>query len=95
MIVNTYSVVSQAQYGAQSTGSVNAWAGEAEGVTLEDILACCQQILTALRGRAFRRERPSRQELWDKINQVMVESVDIRKELKRLRLMTGENNADK
>jgi hypothetical protein len=60
--------------------------------TLEDILECCQAILAAIRKQGFRRERPTRQELMDKMNQIFVENIDIRKELKRLKLNNGEDN---
>ena len=59
---------------------------------LEDLM---NEILAALRGRGFRRETPSRLELMQKINQIQVETVDIRKELKRLRLIRGGEDADK
>lgn len=99
MILNTYHKNSQSQYGAHSTASVVARYGMAEGVTLADLLACCQanyalllELINFMKRQGFRRERPSRQELMDKLNQVFTETIDNRKELKKLRSLNEENN---
>jgi len=84
MILNTYHKNSQNSYGAHSTASISAQFGMSEGITLQDVLDCCKQILEALRGRAFRREIPSRKEIMDKITQVQVETIDIRRDIKRI-----------
>jgi hypothetical protein len=92
MILNTYSKISHAGYGAHSTASVGAQYGfSPDETTLDDILACCAEILAALRGRGFRREKPSRKELMDKLLQVQTEAIDIRRELKHIRLMGGKD----
>ena len=59
-------------------------------VTLEDILACCQAnndllnlILEFLRQQGFRRERPTRQELYDRERLILNEIRDMKKEIRR------------
>lgn len=45
MILNTYSKNPQAQYGAMNTSSVGATFATNEGVTLQDVLDCCQKLI--------------------------------------------------
>ena len=92
MILNTYSKVSQAQYGAQSTGSVGAWYGESEGVTLEDLYDLILELINFMKKQGFRRERPSRQELSKKLDQILTETIDNRKELRQLRSASEETD---
>ena len=94
MIIFTYVARrTNSQYNAVSTSSTYNYLGG--GVTMGEILACCQSILKAIRGRAFIRETPSRKEIMNKIIQVQVETVDIRRELKQTRTRIGGKNADK
>lgn len=62
--------------------------------SIDEVLACCKLILELLKKKGYRRERPSRLELMQKMNQIFVENIDIRKELKRIRLMSEENNGN-
>lgn len=83
-----------AQYGAYYSYNPD------KPVTLEDILACCaanntllQQILDFLRKQGFRRERPTRQELWDQNQRTLNEIRDMKKEVRRRGLDRGIHNA--
>lgn len=71
-------------------GSIVVYQGLAPAVTLEDILDCCMEgkeaileILTILRRRGFRREKPSRLEIMRKLDMVLEETRDMRKMFRR------------
>ena len=99
MIVNTYTRRPQIQYGVHSTATVTARYGNSTGVTLVDLLKCCEanyalllELINFMKRSGFRRERPSRQDLMDKLNQVYTETIDNRRELKRLRAISEETD---
>jgi len=77
-------------HGLHGTGLSNVFDATTDvPCTLEEVCDKLETILDKLVNRGFRREKISREMIMKKMNQVLVEVIDVQKEIKRIKKITG------
>ena len=92
MILNTYSKIPPNRYSAFPNTS-RIYVGSTVGdisVTLQDIYDLLLDTLDAIKKRGFKLEKPSRSDLMTKLSQVEVETIEMRKDMRRMKTLLDE-----